>query len=238
MSKFKLIGPSGRCCLRKTSPYATLLLDISSGLTGEDISNFKLVIQADKRATRRQMYQLKHGADVLAFLDDRKMITNTCTDFLQHLLIKIGRKDLERRVQKYNDDRRKTHYDEENTVRKQVFTQLKSTCSDQLQKEMKWLSIQTAVKEVYDSTTRSIPDGASRSSSLVESSTIHACQDNTELSLSQTLSSSPMSVDSSQENRSQGNSSQGNCTDEEKIGQLSDKVWLYETETDAVMASQ
>jgi hypothetical protein len=42
----------------------------------------------------------------------------------------------------------------------------------------------------------------------------------------QGFNSSPMSVDSSQ----------GNCTDEEKIGHLGDKVWLFEN--DAIMSSQ
>ena len=107
MSKIKLIGPAGRHSLKKTSPYTCMLLDVSLGLTTEDVATFKLVIQADKLAGRRQVCQMLYAADILSFMDSRRMITSTSTEFLQDILIKIGRKDLERQVRKYHEDRAK-----------------------------------------------------------------------------------------------------------------------------------
>ncbi|XP_060591037.1 uncharacterized protein LOC132746010 [Ruditapes philippinarum] len=220
------IGPAAKHSLRKTSPYAILLLEISSGLTSEDLASLKLAIQADKLAPRREVCHLKHGADVIALFDKRSLISRTCTDFLENLLIKIGRKDLQKKIIKYHEHRIKDVSDDKENINKKIgtqFTQLKST-SDQLREEMKYLSIETSVKEVFDPSARSGPEGSSHCSTVCETSDAQAIPEAIESR--QGFNSSPMSVDSSQ----------GNCTDEEKIGHLGDKVWLFEN--DAIMSSQ
>ena len=97
-----IIGQFSRHRMKKTSPYATLLLDISQGLCQDDISQLKLLLQVDKCVRRIRIEKMKNGAEVLRAMDDVNLISANDTQFLEHLLIKIGRNDLYKKIEKYH----------------------------------------------------------------------------------------------------------------------------------------
>ena len=96
------IGVFSRHKMKKVSPYATLLLDISQGLLEEEISAIKLVLNVDKKVRRRQLEKMRNGAEVLSCMYDEDLISSTDTKYLERLLLKFGRKDLCTKIEKYH----------------------------------------------------------------------------------------------------------------------------------------
>ena len=135
MSRFSnsVIGPHSRHLMKDSSPYATLMLDISMGLCQEDVSSLKLALQVDKYVKRMHLCKLKNGSEILSHMYDIGLISETDTQFLENLLIHICRKDLVKKIERYHakrsnvaDDKKSTHHlpdttSSENTVPKQVY---------------------------------------------------------------------------------------------------------------------
>lgn len=137
MSRFSgsLIGPHSRHQMKHASPYATLLLDVSLGLCQEDIAHLKMVLQVDNYAKKIDLEKLRHGSEILSFMDNRKLISRTDIRLLENLLAYIGRQDLVKKIDRYHerlnlsDDRKYHGHDQvdnsaiepENTQPKQVF---------------------------------------------------------------------------------------------------------------------
>ncbi|KAL4237021.1 hypothetical protein ACF0H5_005405 [Mactra antiquata] len=86
------------------SPFASLLLELSLALTEDEVSKLKLAISVDKVwNSKRQISSLKYSADVLNHLHDIAFISSTDTVFLEQLLVKIHRKDLEKKIRQYHE---------------------------------------------------------------------------------------------------------------------------------------
>lgn len=235
--KFK-IGPAARHCMKKTSPYTTLLIDITNSMTDEDVSKFKLAIQTEKLASKRQLCHMKHAAHVIAHLENVKYISKTCTQFLEDLLIKIGRKDILKLIYKYHEERIDSNLNEntakkESDLRRQPFTKLRDLKPCNVDQEITaQFTQQTAVKEVYWNRQRSDPDGLSNKGGNEENAGVY------------NLVSSPMAIDNSQGSTTSACSQDSlkmSISDEEKLECLSDKLQglgTYELPSDVLMSSQ
>ena len=178
------IGVFSQHKMKKVSPYATLLLDISQGLREEEISEIKLVLNVDKKVRRRQLEKMRNGAEVLSCMYDEDLISSSDTHYLESLLHKFGRKDLCTKIEKYHMKRNAQLSDDSkasikinnlqgNTTPKQlynpymnqsnlpVYTSLKvpqqpaSTCYKELH-----VGVESGQPIQYSST-RSSPDGLS-----------------------------------------------------------------------------
>lgn len=108
MSKIGLnLGRHSRHELRKTSPYATLLLDLSLSLTADDVANIKLALQCDKITSKREMCHIKCAGDVIRHIEEKGLISRSDTWYLQHLLVQLKRMDLDLMIQEYHTKRLK-----------------------------------------------------------------------------------------------------------------------------------
>ena len=139
MSQFNssLIGRYSRYRMKSSSPFATLLMDVGLNLCEDDVSSLRLGLTVDKFAKGVHLKQLKNGSEILLHMYNIGLISETDTQFLENLLIRIGRKDLVRRIDHYHAKRLGNHNatdgqksrachtlpdtTSENTVPKQVF---------------------------------------------------------------------------------------------------------------------
>ena len=101
MSRFNVLGPYSRHKMKRTSPFTSLLLEISLGLLEEDVSNLKLALQVDKFVKKIHLKKLKNGGEVLSHMHEENIITATDTEFLENVLMQIGRQDLVKKIEKY-----------------------------------------------------------------------------------------------------------------------------------------
>lgn len=130
MSRFNVLGPYSRHKMKRTSPFTSLLLEISLGLLEEDVSNLKLALQVDKFVKKIHLKKLKNGGEVLSHMHEENIITATDTEFLENVLMQIGRQDLVKKIEKYHakraaaacisDDTKLSLSESENTVPKQL----------------------------------------------------------------------------------------------------------------------
>lgn len=102
------IGKSARVMLRKSSPFATLLLDLSLAITEEEFSNLKLAVSVDRQniASKKDLRAVKFTADLFRLLEERGIISKTNLDYLKFLVRKLGRKDLVVCIEKYREYRK------------------------------------------------------------------------------------------------------------------------------------
>lgn len=98
------IGRSARVMLRKSSPFATLLFDLSLEITKEEFASLKLAVSVDRQniASKKDLRAVNYTADLFRLLEERGIISKTNLDYLTCLLLKLGRKDLVIRIEKYH----------------------------------------------------------------------------------------------------------------------------------------
>lgn len=70
--------------------YSENLLAISQGLTTEEFSSIKLLLQTNNIVTCKKLDTFENTQDIIAFLDRRGIISECDTSFLQQLLQTIG----------------------------------------------------------------------------------------------------------------------------------------------------
>lgn len=94
-------GRTGRTRCRTTSPFAGLLMDLSSSLDSEAVASFKLVLQVDRLITKKELCKVKHPADIFSQLEKAGIISSDDMSFVEHIMVKIGRRDLESMIKDY-----------------------------------------------------------------------------------------------------------------------------------------
>ncbi|WAR23809.1 hypothetical protein MAR_037478 [Mya arenaria] len=128
MSNFTRSGPCFRAKLRKIRPFTALLLDVSQMLEDSELSHLKLAILTDGLVTKKVLSGIKHTSDLIRHLKELDIVNEQDTEYLENVLLKIGRRDVIKTIEKYH--RKRTEATANQTVPKVIapsdYTHIKS----------------------------------------------------------------------------------------------------------------